>query len=64
MRRMKRRAVSVILGLTLAACSSAPPTEAEWVPCSGYGSSATKNSYARCIKNIAMLAEPRHDGGH
>jgi hypothetical protein len=62
MRCLKLRAVSVILGLTLAACSSAQPMEAEWVPCSGYGFSEGKNSYARCIKHIAMLTEPRHGG--
>ena len=63
---MKRIAANVILVLALAACTSAPmleqPTEAEWVPCSGYGSFERANSYARCIKHIAFLAETRPDG--
>jgi hypothetical protein len=63
---MKRIAVTVILGWALAACTSAPvpeqPTEAEWVPCSGYGSYEGTRSYARCIKHIAFLPEARPGG--
>jgi hypothetical protein len=63
---MKRIAVNAILGLALAACASGPlpeqPTEAEWVPCSGYGSYEVASSYARCIKHIAFLAETRPGG--
>jgi hypothetical protein len=58
---MKRIVLIVILGLAPAACTSAPvpeqPTEAEWVPCRGYGSYEGASSYARCIKHIAFLAE-------
>jgi hypothetical protein len=56
---MKRIAVQLILGLALAACTGAPATEAEWVPCSGYGSYEGASSYARCIKHIAFLPETR-----
>ena len=63
---MKRIAANVILGLALAACTSAPvpeqPTEAKMVPCSGYGSFERANSYARCIERIAFLAETRPRG--
>jgi hypothetical protein len=63
---MKRIAAKMILGLALAACTSAPgpeqPTEAEWVPCSGYGSYEGASSYARCIKRIAFLPETRRGG--
>jgi hypothetical protein len=60
---MKLIAVKLILGLALAACTSVlvpeQPTEAEWVPCSGYGPYQGASSYASCIKRIALLPETR-----
>ena len=57
---MKCFAVNLILGLALAACTSAPePARAEWVPCGGDGFYEAANSYARCIRHIAILAEAR-----
>ena len=64
---MKRLVVGMVLGLALAACSSAPtpeqPAKADWAPCGGYKFKEGTKSYARCIEYVATPAETQPTGG-